>query len=135
MKEMEDFWKTKADEERKYYFETKETDPVGWRCQHRRIYKRIKWCRKLYAMWTDEHYAMKWYDCHHSKFPDRKNLLDSAEPCEWDEYDIPTLFKSLKMDEKEREHYASGTDIAYKMDEKTFKLWHKQLSKLKGWWH
>ena len=132
LKEMEDFWVKKAKEERNKWGKTNEK---GWRCQYRRIWKRIRWTRKLMEMWREEYYTMKWYDYHHSKFPERSFLEKNESLTKYDEYGVPILYTCKPMPEDERKHYRSGSDKAREMDEKVFKLWYNNLRFIRHWWY
>lgn len=106
----------------------------GFRCQHRRIWKQIRWAKILLQMHFNEHYAMKWYDYHHSKFPERGFLEHEESETKYDKFGIPVLFTCKPMSEAERDHYRSGSDHAREMDEKVWKLYNKVMSKQRGWW-
>lgn len=135
LKDMEHLWETMyVKEERKWEAQPNGGCEKGFRCQHRRILKRIRWTRKLMNMWREEYYAIKWYDYHHSKFPER-GLFASDEVAKYDEYGVPVLYTCKPMPEDEREHYRSGSDKAREMDEKVFKLWQKNLGFIRNWWH
>jgi hypothetical protein len=136
LEELEKFWKKKADEERAHMANDNEWKmEKGWRCQYRRIYKRIAWCRRLQAMWGEEYYAMKHYDYHRTKFPGSDRFMEDSTVTEWDKWGEPLLYRCAPMPEDEREDYRFGSDDAHKMDAKVFKLWHKQLGFVQHWWH
>ena len=135
LKEMEELWESKYVKREREYRKEADVDMIGWRCQHARIWKRIRWTRKLMAMWRDEHYAMKWYDIHSKKFPRAKILERDDSLTKYDEYGIPILFTAKPMPEDEKEHYRSGSEKARLMDEKCFKLWVKNLGYVRNWWH
>ena len=133
LKEMEDFWKKQAEEERTSNWNMDK----GYRCQNRRIYKRIKWCCKYMDMWREEHYIMKAYDENVKLFPrDSNKLFDHDESLTtYDEYGIPLTYTCKPMAEDCAEDYRMRSTIAHEQNEKVFKLWLKQLSYLRNWWH
>lgn len=130
---MEKFWAKEAREERKPG--NGDTHEKGWRCQYRRIWKRIKWTRKLMNMWREEFYIMKWYDFHHSKFPEREPFEKDESLTKYDEFGVPILYTCKPMSDEERVHYNSGSDKARDKDEKVFKLWQKNMGFIRQWWH
>jgi hypothetical protein len=128
LKEMEDFWATKAPEER-----DSEPNEKGWRCQHRNIYKRIKWTRKYMNMWRDEHYSMEAYYAHKKACPNEPEMFEHQK-VNYDSFGIPISYECKPMSEEGREDFSTRSAKAHKMDEKVFKLWLKNLSKIKNWW-
>ena len=97
--------------------------------------KRIKWCRKLQNMWYDEYYTMNEYEKHKAKFPNEPSMFDhDEEDITRDEYGVPVLYRckphSLECSNDFRVH----SEIGRAKDEKVFKLWVKNLSKIKDWW-
>jgi hypothetical protein len=131
---MEKFWKDQADEEREKWADSHEK---GWRCQYRRIHKRIKWTRRLMFMWKDEHYAMKHYDKHKTSFPRAGSLFDDDNIAKttYDAWGLPISYEMKPMPDDERESYSAGSKKAYEMDKKVFKLWQKNLGFIQHWWH
>ena len=133
LKEMEDFWLKQAEYERKEL--SKEVD-VGFRCQYRRIYKRIKWTRKYMSMWRDEHYVMKSYYDHKNRFPNEPEAFEHDESLtKYDEFGVPISYTCKPMSEPAKVDYITNSKKAREMDEKTMKLWLKSLSHVQRWWH
>jgi len=96
------------------------------------VAKRITWTRKLLKMHRDEHYTVNWYYEHKAKFP--STMFEGSEPHTTDEFGIVTSYICRPMGEEERNHYRSGIDKAIIMDEKVYRLFIKNLSKLREWW-
>lgn len=143
LKDMEELWESKyVKKEREYEAKNKADgnngeDHIGWRCQHRRIWKRIRWTRKLMQMWRDEHYTMQAYDVHSKLFPkDSNRLFDTDESLTtYDEYGVPILYTCKPMAEDARTDYRMRSEIAIEKDKKVFKLWQKNLGFIQNWWH
>lgn len=138
LKDMESLWETRyVVEEREYAAKPKDEGmEKGFRCQHRRIWKRIRWTRKLMGMWRDEHYAMKAYDEHTKKFPRASLFLEDENIAKttYDEYGVPILYECKPRAEDERVDYRLTSEQARLMDEKCFKLWQKNLGNIRNWW-
>lgn len=95
---------------------------------HKHIAKRIAWTRKLYKMWCDEHYTMKYWDSH--GFPESLGL--KFEVAQVDSYGIPLTYKS-SFDQKKGLDKEAMTK-AYEKDQKVYKLYIKNLAKMRDWW-
>lgn len=135
MKEMEDLWlKTYLKDERK---DRDDPDgcPVGWRCQHHRKWKRIKWSRKLMQMWRDEHYTMKAYYENKELFPKDSFLETDDSKTTYDEFGVPVLYTCKPMSEDCSEDYRMRNEKARKMEAKVFKLWQKNIGYIHYWWY
>jgi hypothetical protein len=99
------------------------------------IAKRISWTRKLYRLWMDDFYSMKQYHEHKLKYPESVDKFIGSDPCAFDEYGIPTLFRCKQtMSEIEQEEYRVTSLEAHKKDEKVFKLYMKNLARMRNWW-
>jgi hypothetical protein len=98
---------------------------------HKRVAKQIRWTRRLYRLWMDDHYATTAYNEHSARFPEDRL---KSEPCAWDEWGYPTLFKCEPMPEDARDDYAKTSAGAWEKDEKCFRLYIKQLRNLRRWW-
>ena len=96
--------------------------------------KRIRWTRKLYQLWKDEHYSIKWYTYHHTKFPERDPFEHDPNLTMYDDFGEPVMYTCKSMSDEEREHYRGGSMKAHEMDKKVFKLYMKNLSHLQCWW-
>ncbi len=132
LKDMEIFWEKQAKTEREGDYQHE----VGWRCQYRRIYKRIKWTRRLMKMWMDEHYSMIAYEENKTIFPREPSLFEhDEEDTVRDEYGVPILYTCKPMSEECADDHRLRIDKARKMDEKCLKLWTKNLQHIQGWWH
>lgn len=117
LSEMEDFWKS---------------DYPNVRAQPH-IRKRITWTRKLMSMTIDEHYSMKYFYHFHSIRGGFKEWQSVA--CAWDEYGIPTMFESIEtMSEEDKAEYRAGSAKAHEMDKKVWKLFIKNMSRMREWW-
>ena len=99
----------------------------------RRVAKQIKWTRRLYDMWIDGYYIDKFTEQHYVKW-ERKGLFES-KPCQWDDWGVPTTYKSSSnMPKEQSDEYKDGSAIAYEKDEKVFRLYCKSLKRLRNWW-
>jgi len=105
-----------------------------WAISSKRTAKQIRWTRRLLELWRTEHYTMLEYDKHKLKFPDAiKGILES-EPCAFDEYGIPTLYKCKELPEDDLVDFKNHIAIGRKMEEKCKKLLFKNLAKIDRWW-
>jgi hypothetical protein len=129
LEEMEKLWEKQYAPRDREYFDTMDK---GYRCQHIRIWKRIRWTRKLMRMYRDEHYSMLAYDEHRKAFPNR-DILKST-PHTVDEYGIVTSYICDPMTEDESKHFRNTSGPARLKDEKCFKLFIKNFSNLRNWW-
>lgn len=116
LSEMEKFWHSYS--------------PVVMKKNH--IAKRITWIRKLQKMWREDYYSTKAYEEHERMFGISKF---ESEVCKTDEYGIPVLYKMIdNKTEEQKKEYRNMMDVAYKKDEKVFKLWIKNFSKVRMFW-
>lgn len=97
------------------------------------VAKRITWTRKLLKMYRDEYYTMKAYDTYKEKYPG--DMFRDSEPCDVDDFGVVLTYRCTPtMKDNEREFYRGLMDPAQVKDEKVFKLFISNFSRLRNWW-
>ncbi len=125
---MEKMWKKKSDKER-----INPISELGWRCQHRRIYKQIKWTRIYLKLVRDEYYPIQAYYQNKVKFPKEPKMFE-YDKIDYDKYNVPISYRCKPMSINAAEDFSKRMNKAQEQHEKVFKLFWKKFSKIRGWW-